>query len=124
MSAEIFTVEWTSKVFPPERTDEFFDALFGDPEEGAYNIELAFIGQDGDMLEFAFKLHQRGSQCLACNLTHGLPKVFERHPIINTAEVARQVAEAAGRGLQSWKLGFTEEHSKAMHSVPLYIFLE
>lgn len=124
MSAEIFTVEWTRSVFPPERTDEFFDALFGDPEEGAYNIELDFVRQDGDMLEFAFNLHQRGNQCLACNLTHGLPKVFERHPIINTAGIAQKAADAAGRKLQSWKLGFTAEHSKALHSVPLYIWLE
>ncbi|MDL2285122.1 pancreas/duodenum homeobox protein 1 [Desulfovibrio sp. OttesenSCG-928-F07] len=123
MSSDIFTAEWTKQVFPPERTNEFFEALFGDPEEGAYNIELAFMNQDGKMLEFVFNLHQRGSRCLACNLTHGLPKVFERHPIINTAGIAQKAAEAVGGTLARWQLGFTEEHSKALHSLPLYVWL-
>ncbi len=123
MSTDVFTLEWSRAAFPPERTDEFFEALFGDAEEGAYSIELAFVQRDGDMLEFAFNLRQRGNRCLACNLTHGLPKVFERHPIINTAGLARKAAEAVGAKVQRWQLGFTEEHSKALHSVPLYIWI-
>ena len=124
MASEIYTLEWCRQVFPPEKTNEFFEALFGDPEDGAYDIELSFAGSDGDMLEFNFNLHQRGNQCLACNLTHGLPKVFERHPIINSAGVARQAAEACGKKLKEWKVGPTEEESKALHRVPLYIWVE
>lgn len=124
MASEIYTAEWCAHIFPPERTNEFFEALFGDPNDGAYDIELAFAGADGDMLEFYFNLHQRGKQCLACNLTYGLPKVFERHPIINSASLAQKAAEAVGKSLKEWKLGPTEEDSKALHRVPLYIWLE
>ena len=120
----IYTAEWCRAVFPPERTNEFFEALFGDPDDGAYDIELAFVQQHGEQLEFCFKLHQRGSQCLACNLTHGLPKVFERHPIINSDGLARAAAAASGRTLKKWKIGSTREESKALHLVPFYVWLE
>lgn len=120
----IYTQEWCRSVFPPERTNEFFTALFGDPNDGAYDIELVFVRQEGDMLEFSFQLHRRGNQCLACNLTYGLPKVFERHPIINCAGLARAAAAAGGRTLKEWKLGHTMEESKALHRVPFYVRLE
>lgn len=120
----IYTAEWCRAVFPPERTEEFFEALFGDPDDGAYNIELVFVGREGDRLEFNFYLQQRGDKCLACNLTHGLPKVFERHPIINGAGLAQAAASAAGRALGEWKCGPTREDSKALHRVPFYVWLE
>lgn len=120
----IYTAEWCRNVFPPERTGEFFDALFGDPEDGAYNIEFVFAGDNGDSLEFCFNLHQRGNQCLACNLTYGLPKVFERHPVINSAGLAQAAADASGRKLKEWKIGGTQEESKALHKVPFYVWLE
>lgn len=120
----IYTVEWCRSVFPPERTNEFFEALFGDADDGAYDIELAFVRRDSEKLEFNFNLLQRGSQCLACNLTHGLPKVFERHPIINSAGLAQAAAAACGRILKEWKIGPTREESKALHRVPFYVWLE
>lgn len=119
----IYTVEWCRAVFPPERTNEFFEALFGDAGEGAYDIELAFVAGDGDKLEFCFNLHRRGAQCLACNLTHGLPKVFERHPVINSEGVAQAAAAAAARTVKEWKIGSTREVSKALHRVPFYVWL-
>lgn len=124
MASEIYTAEWCAQVFPPERTNEFFEALFGDPDGGAYDIELAFVASEGDMLEFNFNLRQRGNQCLACNLTHGLPKVFERHPIINSADLAQEAAKAGGKNLKEWKIGATKEDSKALHMVPFYVWLE
>lgn len=120
----VYTVEWCLAMFPPERTGEFFEALFGDPDDGAYDIALAFVQQDGEMLEFCFNLHRRGNQCLACNLTHGLPKVFERHPIINCDGLAQAAAAASGRTLKEWKTGHTREESKALHKVPFYVWLE
>lgn len=119
----IYTADWCKAVFPPERTNDFFEALFGDPDDGAYDIRLAFVRQNGDQLEFSFELHQRGTQCLACNLTHGLPKVFERHPVINSAGLAQAAAAASGRTLKEWKLGPTREESKALHKVPFFVTL-
>ena len=40
--AAVFTSERLAELFPPERTDAFFEALFGGAEEGAYDIRLAF----------------------------------------------------------------------------------
>jgi hypothetical protein len=31
----IFSQEKLDGIFPPDRSNEFFDALFGDPDEGA-----------------------------------------------------------------------------------------
>ena len=118
--ADVFTLEWASEVFPPERTDEFFEALFGDPEDGAYNIELTFVEARGDRLEFAFNLHRRGKQCLACNLTSGLPKVLYRHPIINAAGIAARVAADLGAELVGWEIARTRQQSDALHLGPFF----
>lgn len=122
-ASAIFTNDWTSSVFPPERTDEFFEALFGGAEEGAYDISLRFVEQRGNVYEFAFHLSQRPGRCLACNLTYGLPQVFARHPILNVKGVAEAVAAALGKAPAdvSWKLSSTREISSALHVLPLLI---
>ena len=118
---EIFSLEQMKEVFPPERTAEFFEALFGDPEDGAYDIRMSLLSASERTLNFLFELHQRGDACLACNLTYGLPGVFMRHPIINIKGVTAELAERAGwpEGSWEWKLGNTEEISKALHVIPL-----
>ena len=60
------------------RTDEFFEALYGDAAEGPYDILLKFKGENKNTLHFEFQLKQRPGRCLACNLTYGLPVVFSR----------------------------------------------
>ena len=65
----IFTQDKLDAIFPPERTDQFFDALFGDATEGAYDIRLAFDQALENQLQFNLELHQRPGRCLACNLT-------------------------------------------------------
>ena len=123
-AADVFTKEWTEFVFPSkQRSDAFFDALFGGAEDGAYDIALRFIEQRGDTYEFSFDLSQRPGKCLACNLTYGLPQVFARHPVLNVKAVAEAAAAALDRppAEASWKLGYTREHSPALHSIPLLI---
>lgn len=121
--AELFNDAWTRKVFPPERTDAFFDALFGGAEEGAYDIVLRFVGARGTSYEFAFDLEQRAGKCLVCNLTYGLPQVFSRHPVLNVKGVAEAVAEALGKDPAAvrWELQATRETSSSLHSIPLLI---
>jgi len=120
---EIFSPQALSEVFPPERTNEFFDALFGDPDEGAYDIRLAWLSAKENTLNFLFELHQRGNACLACNLTYGLPGVFVRHPIINIKGVTAELARRAGwdEDEWTWEIGRTEEISKALHVIPLVL---
>lgn len=110
-------------IFPAQRADDFFDALYGGAEEGAYDIRLTFRSATMDAVVLAFELHQRPDKCLICSLTYGLPQVFQRHPIINVAGVAREVATLAGWDPQQarWTLGNTEEHSAALHCVALTI---
>ena len=120
---DIFTEDRLATIFPPERTDAFFEALFGDAEEGAYNISLGYTGADGDVLNFELRLNQREGQCLVCNLTYGLPQVFSRHPIINVQGVADDVAAALGKSVASWQLGVTKEVTNALHVIPLIITL-
>jgi hypothetical protein len=119
----IFTPEWTKDIFPPERADDFFEALFGGMEEGAYDIALRFVKADKDSCEFAFDLMQRPGKCLVCNLTYGLPQVFSRHPIINVKGVVAAAAQALGKDAKTaqWQLRATRETSSTLHSIPLLI---
>ena len=120
---EIFTKSWALETFPAERTDSFFEALFGEAEEGAYDIVLAFIGTNGGSYEFAFELHQRPNKCLVCNLTYGLPQVFARHPVINIRGVVEKIAACLGKNLSQtkWELKTTQEINKTQHNIPLLV---
>ncbi|MCW7754332.1 pancreas/duodenum homeobox protein 1 [Desulfobotulus sp. H1] len=118
----IFTPEKMKNLFPEDRSNSFFDALFGDPEEGAYDISLTFRGEGAeDVLDFAFVLEQRPGKCLVCSLTYGLPDVFMRHPVINVKGLVSDLVAAIGENAQckSWELGPTREISRSSHEIPL-----
>jgi len=122
----LFSQDKLDAIFPPERTNQFFDALFGDAEEGAYDIRLAFNKADEKQLFFDLELHQRPGKCLACNLTYGLPKVFERHPVININGLVDQInGMMNGQGnCVGWKLGKSQEITREKYVVPLIIDVE
>ena len=122
---DVFTPECLTDLFPPQRTDEFFDALFGDAEEGAYDIRLTLDPEesgDGE-LHFYFELHQRTGRCLVCSLTYGLPQVFERHPVIILKGLVGDIAGHAGWDADEvwWRIGTTESLSSAFHRIPLVL---
>lgn len=124
---QIFADTTMALVLPPERSDEFFDALFGDASEGAYTISLHFAeySQSGNELLFELRLNQRPGKCLACNLTYGLPEVFSRHPIINLNGVVEEICSRLGseKSCKSWRLGKTRTTSSKLHIIPLHITL-
>jgi len=121
----LFTDETLSRLFPGERTDDFFDALFGDASEGAYDIELAFGGADDNSLTMELLLHERPGCCLACNLTQGLPQVFSRHPVIGINSIVEDIDKLLGdgNGCGEWSLGNTEQRSSSLHVIPIRIAL-
>ncbi len=125
--AQIFTAETLRKLLPPDRSDQFFDAMYGDAKEGAYDISLEYVGHDPVAKQIRFELHltQRPGKCLACNLTYGLPEVFARHPLLNLKGMVKEILTLAGKdeGQWSWKLGHTRPDSAEMHIVPLEITL-
>jgi hypothetical protein len=41
---EIFSKDVMTEIFPSEKADEFFELLYGDADEGAYDIELSYNG--------------------------------------------------------------------------------
>ncbi|MBQ7608049.1 MAG: hypothetical protein IJU76_08790 [Desulfovibrionaceae bacterium] len=112
---------WLDTLFPASRTDDFFEALFGGAEEGAYDIQLVFCDQDENTVHMAFNLIQRPGQCLRCNLTYGLPQVFARHPVLNIKEVAQKIADSLGWTKFSWQLKHTEEIDNSLHRIPFVI---
>ena len=122
----LFAPDVLKQLFPKDRSDQFFDALYGDTEEGAYDISLEFIGSRENRLEFMLRLTQRPGKCITCSLTYGLPEVFTRHPIINIKGLVQNIgALLDGRGLvEDWQLGSTQEISNDIHVIPLDIFLE
>lgn len=119
----LFSEEKLNSLFPADRTDAFFEALLGDSNDGAYDISLGFRGEHNGIFDFEFQLKQRPGRCLACNLTYGLPQVFSRHPIINAAQVAKDIAAALGKDPESveWSLGSTKEHSSDLHAIPFSV---
>jgi hypothetical protein len=122
----IFTAAALARIFPPERTDQFFEALLGDAADGSYDIELVYAGCREDQLFFDLRLHQRPGKCLACNLTYGLPQVFSRHPAIKLKEVVERLDQLLGDKARcaDWRLGRTREVSRELHVVPLQIALK
>lgn len=124
---EIFSDEVLKELFGPERADDFFEALFGDAGEGAYDIKLRFLGYDKveNRLNFTLDLHERPGCCLVCNLTYGLPEVFSRHPVINIQGVVAGIEEKLDGKVRcvDWKLGTTVQQEKSLHSIPLHISL-
>lgn len=119
----LFTQDTLRDLFPRDRADLFFEGLYGDLSEGAYDITLVFKGQDRDTLHFEFQLEQRPGKCLACNLTYGLPQVFSRHPIINIKGLVQEINQLLGEQWKctDWKLGVTREVSRMLHVIPLLI---
>lgn len=122
---QIFSRTTLRELFPQERTDAFFDALFGDASEGAYDIELAFDSYDraAKKLRFLLNLRERPGCCLACNLTYGLPEVFARHPVIDLKGLVRDIEGRLGGEMVcgDWRLGRTVQQDNALHSIPLEI---
>ncbi len=124
--SEIFTRDVLEKMFPKNRADNFFDALYGDPTEGSYDISLEFNGHGQSRLQFEFHLKERPGKCLACNVTYGLPQVFSRHPIIDVKGVVQGIEKLLNGSSKcgEWQLGRTREVSRKLHIVPLTVNLE
>ena len=123
---KLFAPDVLKQLFPKDRSDQFFDALYGDVEEGAYDISLEFIGSNENRLEFMLRLTQRPGKCITCSLTYGLPEVFTRHPIINIKGLVQNIgALLDGRSqVADWQLGPTQEVSDVVHVIPFVINLE
>ncbi len=121
----IFTEQYLKDIFPKERSNDFFEALFGDANEGAFDISLAYVGTDGNSISMELQLTERPGHCLACNLTQGLPTVFTRHPVINVAGVVEDIQKSlnGNASCTEWSLGFTQQKSSSIHAIPLTITL-
>jgi len=122
----LFTTDVLNRLFPKDRSNIFFDALFGDADEGAYDIQLGYQGTDGNILTLELELHERPGKCLACNLTQGLPTVFSRHPTINVNGLVDEVNTLLNGHFtcSQWSLGHTEQRRNDLHVIPLNITLE
>jgi hypothetical protein len=123
----LFTPAVLRGLFPADRSNLFFEALYGDIEEGVYDISLAYDGYrpDEHALHFLFRLTERPGKCLACHLTHGLPEVFARHPVIGVAPLIKAIDQLLGNQADcgEWRLGPTRNLSGKIYAVPLTITL-
>lgn len=124
----LFSDDVCDQIFPPSKSNEFFEALFGDASEGAYDIQLRYEGHDetAGRLHFVLNLVERPGCCLVCNLTYGLPEVFTRHPLLNIKGVAQQVDTLLGDTCTTtgWSLASTRSTSKSLHQIPLLIEIQ
>ncbi len=125
--ASLLTKDFLKALFPPERADQFFEALYGGAEEGAFDISLEAEGFDASNSELLlyFKLTERPGKCMACSLTYGLPPVFERHPIINLSGIVDQIDSALGKEwkIKDYKLGPTQPKAPKINVIPFNIRL-
>jgi hypothetical protein len=124
--ANIFSSDQLAAIFPETRADDFFEALLGDTEDGAYDIALGYKGTAANELMLEFRLTRRPGKCLACNLTYGLPRVFSRHPVINIEGIVEKVDRLLNGHARcgDWRLGSTQEISRDLHVIPLLISLQ
>lgn len=123
--AHLFTQETCTALLPATTADAFFEALFGDAEEGSYDLQLRYSGSDKDSLRFDILLQERPGHCLACNLTYGLPQVFTRHPVINIKGIVDKVDGLLQekRKTGDWRLDNTRQLSQSTHAIGLTIDL-
>lgn len=109
------------ELFPATISDKFFDAIYGDVEEGAYDIVLTCKGIAENEADFAFELRRRANKCLKCSLTYGLPDVFRKHPLLNIDALAHKLGEMLGWKDVNWKLLPVEEVNDDLHVIPMIL---
>ena len=124
--SSLITDKELTTLFPEDKADNFFAALYGDAKEGAYDISLKFKEYKDKLLTLEFNLIQRPGKCLVCNLTYGLPRVFSKHPIININEIVKKIETLLTQKKENkkcigWELGRTHEISRELHIIPLVI---
>ncbi len=128
MTDPVITNEFLSSLFPAERTDEFFDALYGGAEAGAFDIGLRSGGFDkqNNTLIIEFTLTERPGHCMACNLTYGLPQVFEKHPIINLRGIIEEIDKQLRPEwrVEDWQIGSTQVINNKLNTIPVFITLK
>ena len=120
---QVLTQDFLDTLMPPETGNRFFEALYGDVSEGAYDIRLKFLNADEKQIVLAFDLTERPGKCLVCSLTYGLPTVFSRHPLINIKKIVEKIEEK-GFCVKKWHMGETEELNSSNHFIPFYLDLE
>jgi hypothetical protein len=124
---KLFTKDVLEDLLPPQLSDDFFEALYGDVDEGAYDISLSYTSYEPEqkILLFDLKLLERPDKCLSCNLTFGLPQVFSRHPIINIKGIVEKIDTMLGTDVNciGWELGSTQTPASNTHIIPLTIRL-
>jgi len=126
-SKNLFTPEKLKQLFPESVADEFFEALFGDVSEGAYDISLVFEDDPDGRLLLQFHLKSRPGKCLRCNLTYGLPEVFSRHPVINVKGLVKNIQSLLdGSGeIDRWERGrYPGGDVPTFMSLPLTLYLK
>ncbi len=128
MVEKVMTKEFLEELFPPQRADEFFNALYGGAETGAFDIALSLRGfyPSEKLLLLDFILTERPGKCMACSLTRGLPPVFERHPIIDLNGIIKKIDEKISPdwSVKEWSLGPTTVISQDTNCIPLTIKLK
>ena len=125
---KVFDSMFLEHLFPPQRADEFFEALYGGAEQGAFDISLDFQGFDRETgrLILEFRLTERPGMCMACSLTYGLPPVFKRHPVINLSGIVEQIGKRLSPHwkIKGYDLGPTTPRSPKVNFIPLIVQLE
>jgi hypothetical protein len=125
---QLFSQGVLARLFPRERANQFFEAVYGGAEEGAFDITLVFreFLPDTSELQFELQLEERPGKCLACNLTYGLPEVFAVHPVIDLKGLVKKIQELIGDPVKCaiWTVHPTQTLSDHLHRIPLTITLE
>jgi hypothetical protein len=124
----VLSDDFLKELLPSSRSDDFFEALYGGAETGAFDIALAEDGlnEKTGELHLAFLLTERPGKCMACHLTTGMPSVFERHPVIDAKGIVKKIEEKLDYRwrIEGWKLGTTLPRGAKKKFIPFVIILQ
>jgi len=125
---ELIQEDKLNELFPKGKDNEFFEAFYGGLEDGAFDINFSFesYNPDNSELVFGFNLKERPGKCMACNLTYGLPAVFEKSPIINLKAIINGINEMINPHYEvnEFILGKTIPKAPKLNVIPLIIKLK
>ena len=120
---QVFTQEYLDTLLPAETSDHFFEALYGDTKDGAYDIRLEFISANEKRIVLAYNLTQQLANMLSNDKSK---KINPDKPLILHIDSFSRgivVGEESFLTQTFWMYEIITSYSKGLFNFPIqYLF--